>query len=229
MPHRSSLFKPSATRSGWSFARLVSRSPTWWSAKWTQRSWGRSWRKGKGWRGRRPGRAGAVFTPLRVLRSGGEEPPRNSAGGGGQGRSRGPDCPETQGPVPGRSRGQEDEEPVEAPPGTPGRIDVQSALWGEKAMNILETLHLRMAGEDLDDLVELGAESDGGPRGNSPSVSIFPPFQGTGRPSRPHLLGGAGPDGPAQRTGTSTGFSSSHPRPRGAFGVGAGGESQVSV
>jgi hypothetical protein len=39
-------------------------------------------------------------------------------------------------------------------------------------MNILETLHLRMAGDDLDDLVEM-VQGVTGPQGHSPLVSIF--------------------------------------------------------
>ena len=39
-------------------------------------------------------------------------------------------------------------------------------------MNILETLHLRMAGDDLDALVELVRKVTG-PPGNSPRVDVF--------------------------------------------------------
>lgn len=39
-------------------------------------------------------------------------------------------------------------------------------------MNILETLHLRMAGDDLDDLLEAVRRATGAPAG-SPSVSIY--------------------------------------------------------
>jgi hypothetical protein len=39
-------------------------------------------------------------------------------------------------------------------------------------MNILETLHLRLAGDDVDDLVELVRRVTG-PRGTSPALKIF--------------------------------------------------------
>ncbi len=39
-------------------------------------------------------------------------------------------------------------------------------------MNILETLHLRMAGDDLDELVEL-VRDVAGPPGGSPRVDVF--------------------------------------------------------
>jgi hypothetical protein len=39
-------------------------------------------------------------------------------------------------------------------------------------MNILETIHLRMAGDDLDDLVELVRRVTG-PPGKSPRVDVF--------------------------------------------------------
>ena len=67
-------------------------------------------------------------------------------------------------------------------------------------MSILETLHLRMAGDDLDDLLELVRRA-AGPPGSSPSVDVFRHsrvqgdllvhlwWDGPGQPSEPSELG----------------------------------------